>query len=195
MKRTILLVVFVCAGVFFVQAEPSDSINAGTLYHAVDFTTETNTYLQNLGFILANGRIKAPDFTLQDLAGKQRSLSSFRGKVVFLNFWGVWCYYCREEMPSLQKFYDRMKSKGLEIVAVNVQDTEQTARDYIVKNKHTFTVLLDKEYKAVNLYGPRGYPTTFLVDREGYLQAMLVGARTWDTPEVYAAFEKILASP
>ncbi len=198
MKITILIAALTVAFSGLGVGQPvSDQKASGRLYAPVDFSPDTYADLKNLGFILptGTGKIKAPDFTLKDLAGQTRSLSSFRGKVVFLNFWGVWCYYCREEMPSLQRFYDRLKAKGLEIVAVNVQDTEETARDYIVKNKHTFPVLLDKDYKAMAQYGPRGFPTSYLIDRDGHLQAMLVGSRAWDTPEVFQAFEKILTGP
>jgi peroxiredoxin len=198
MKNAILPIVvaiILSANGFGDSARDWSTGKAASFCRQVDFDPATNAELKKLGFVLPTGRIKAPDFTLKDLNGQSRSLSFWRGKVVFLNFWGVWCYYCRLEMPSLQRFYDRLKEQGLEIVAVNVQDAEQTAREYITKNKHTFPVLLDKEYKAVEQYGPRGFPTTYLIDREGYLQAMLVGSREWDAPEIINVFKKLLASP
>ncbi|MBN1523770.1 MAG: TlpA family protein disulfide reductase [Spirochaetales bacterium] len=149
--------------------------------------------LRAAGFVLPAEKVKAPDFTLKDFDGNSKSLSSFQGKFVFLNFWGVWCFYCRQEMPSIQKMYDQLKDKGLEIVAVNVQDSEKTARDFIKENNHTFPVLLDTEYTATQIYGIRGFPTTFLVDREGYLVAKLVGSRDYAAPEVISVLTKLLA--
>jgi peroxiredoxin len=162
---------------------------------AVDFGPAAGLALKKLGFSLPSGKIKAPDFTLKDLAGQDRSLSSFRKKLVLINFWGAWCYYCREEMPSFQRFYDRFKGEGLEIIAVNVQDTEAVARDYIKKNRHTFPVLLDATSSVTGMYGIRGFPTTFIVDQEGYLRAMLVGGLDWDTPSVTALFKQLLSTP
>jgi peroxiredoxin len=162
---------------------------------AVDFTPAANQALKKNGFSLPSAKIKAPDFTLKDLSGQDRSLSSFRKKLVLINFWGAWCYYCREEMPSFQRFYDRFKNEGLEIVAVNVQDTEAEARNYINKNRYTFPVLLDATGSVTGMYGIRGFPTTFILDQDGYLRAMLVGGLDWDTPPVTALFKQLLSTP
>ncbi|MBS1234910.1 MAG: thiol:disulfide interchange protein, partial [Nitrospirae bacterium] len=62
---------------------------------------------------------RAPDFTIKDLAGKNISLSAFKGKVVLLNFWATWCPPCRAEMPALNKLYREKKNRGLEIIAVS----------------------------------------------------------------------------
>jgi len=95
-------------------------------------------------------------------------------------------------MPSIQKMYDQLKSRGLEVVAVNVRDSEETARQFIRENNHTFPVLLDAEFTATGMYGIRGFPTTFIVDRTGKLRAMYVGTREWDDPSVIQVFEKML---
>jgi peroxiredoxin len=193
MKNTILVVALALAVANASAEPPADRLPPPG--PAGDFTPAVARELKELGFILPREKVKAPGFSLKDLGGATRSLSDFRGKVVLLNFWGVWCYYCRLEMPSLQRFFDRFQAQGLEIVAVDVQDTEQTARQFIIKNKYTFPVLFDRDNKAVAQYEPRGFPTTYLIDREGNLQAMLVGARDWDTPEVSRTFGKILAVP
>src|SRR3989304_1943674 len=114
----------------------------------VEFPRELNADFKKLGFVLPSQEIKAPNFILKDLSGTQRALESFQGKVIFLNFWGVWCYYCKIEMPSIQRLYDRLGGGDFEIVAVNVRDDEKTAREFIETNKHTFPVLLDTDYQA-----------------------------------------------
>ena len=158
----------------------------------VEFSRQADQELKQIGFVLPTDEVQAPDFTLENLEGERQSLSDFRGRVVFLNFWGVWCYYCRIEMPSIQRLYDRLKDRGFEVVAVNVRDTEKTARDFIRENNHTFTVLLDKEFTATGMYGIRGFPTTFIVDKAGKLRAMYVGTREWDDPAVVKVFEQLL---
>ncbi len=160
-----------------------------------DFSPDADADLKKLGFALPTAKIRAPDFVLKGLDGTPRSLSSFRGKVVLLNFWGVWCYYCRLEMPSLQRLYDTFKARGLEVVAVDVQDTPEEAEAYIKKNKHTFPVLLDESLSVSSAYGVTGFPTTFLVDGNGYLRAMKSGAVNWEKPDVAALFNKILERP
>ncbi len=158
----------------------------------VDLTSQSDRDLQSLGFILPSQSVKAPNFSLRDLSGNVRSLRSYRGKLVLLNFWGVWCYYCRLEMPSLQRLYDRLKAAGLEIVAVDVRDKPDTARDFIKKNKYTFPVLLDEKLTVTEAYGIGSFPTTFIVDKEGNLRAMAIGAVKWDNPALAAVFNKIL---
>jgi len=62
----------------------------------------------------------APDFALPDLDGTLRRLSDYRGKVVLLNFWSTWCTPCREEMPSMERAYERLRKKGFEILALSL---------------------------------------------------------------------------
>jgi thiol-disulfide isomerase/thioredoxin len=159
----------------------------------VAVSNDLNKELENLGFLTPKESIKAPDFTLKDLNAVSLSLSSLKGKVVFLNFWGSWCYYCREEMPSIQQMYNKLKNKNFEILAVNVNDTPKEAGDYIKSNAFTFPVVLDLEYQASQIYGIKGFPTTYVIDREGYLIGKLIGSRDWDTPEVIEVFNKILS--
>ncbi|PLX92770.1 MAG: thioredoxin, partial [Desulfuromonas sp.] len=63
----------------------------------------------------------APDFTLKNLKGKDVKLSSYKGKVVFLNFWASWCPPCRAEMPSMERLYEVYGGKKFEMLAVNVE--------------------------------------------------------------------------
>ncbi|MBN2352576.1 MAG: TlpA family protein disulfide reductase [Spirochaetales bacterium] len=166
--------------------------DAPSQFIQVDFTPEADQNLKRIGFVLPSAPVKAPDFSLKGLDGSTHSLSSYRGKLVLLNFWGVWCYYCRLEMPSLQRFYSRFKADGLEILAVDVRDTPETVRDFIKKNKYTFPVLLDETLSVTGMYGVGSFPTTFVVDREGYLRAMATGAADWENPAIVAVFNKIL---
>jgi len=158
----------------------------------VNQNTDINKELANLGFLTPTQTVSAPDFTLKDLEARSVSLSSFKGKVVFLNFWGTWCQYCLEEMPSIQRMYNQLKNKDFEILAVNVNDTPAAAGQYIKQKNYTFPVLMDLEYKASQVYGIRGFPTTYLVDKRGKLIGKLVGSREWDSPEVIEVFNTII---
>ena len=91
---------------------------------------EEPSQLQNqliaLGFQVFREPVEAPDFTLKDLNDEDVSLSSYRGKLVFLNFWATWCGPCRVEMPSMQVMYEALDGYDFEILAVDLQESEKT---------------------------------------------------------------------
>ncbi len=127
-------------------------------------------------------RPAAPDFTLPNPDGKKVSLKDFRGKLVFLNFWATWCTFCREEMPSMDRLYREFKSKGLEIVAVNVKDNRKDALAFAKDLKVSYPIVMDPEGEVGLLYGAFGMPTTYLIDRKGMVVARLWGPADWHSP-------------
>jgi len=124
----------------------------------------------------------APDFTLPGPDGRKRSLTDYRGKVVFLNFWASWCESCRDEMPSMERLYREFKGKGLEIVAVNVKDKRPDALAFVKELKLNYPVLMDPEGEVGLLYGAFGLPVTYLIDRKGVVLARLWGPADWYSP-------------
>ena len=161
-------------------------------YHYADFSQGLKNDLESLGFSVPTAEVEAPNFTLKTLNGAQVSLNSFQGKLIFLNFWGTWCYWCKVEMPSMQNLYNELKDMDFEIVAVNVGDSEQTARSYIKENNFTFPVLLDSYQAVAGMYGIRGYPTTFIIDKNGNYLAKFVGSREWNEQQVITIFKRII---
>jgi thiol-disulfide isomerase/thioredoxin len=148
--------------------------------------------LMNLGIAIPQSKVEAIDFELEDLDGNKRSLSSYRGKVVFLNFWATWCGPCRIEMPSMQRVYDELKDEGFVIVAVNIREDKKLVKKFIDNNGLTFPVLLDKTGRVAGIYSARSIPMTYIIDREGNLVGRTIGAREWDTEEIQAVFREIL---
>ncbi len=143
----------------------------------------------------ATGQIAAA-FTLKDLSGKKVSLSSFRGKVVFLNIWATWCGPCREEMPSIESLYSHFKNtKNFVILGVS-EDTEGKAAvaPYITRNGYHFRILLDPENVVGEKYGVSGVPETFIIDQQGRIVAHHMGAYDWSRSDIRAALEDLLAS-
>ncbi|MDR2700945.1 MAG: TlpA family protein disulfide reductase [Spirochaetaceae bacterium] len=132
------------------------------------------------------------DFSLPLLNGGSAALSAYKGKVVVLNFWATWCQPCRDEMPSMETFYKRFKSRGLEILAVDGGEDAATVLQFIRNNGYTFPVLLDRDNKVNSLYGIRAIPTTFILDREGKIIGQIMGSARWDNPKMTAAFEALL---
>jgi len=132
------------------------------------------------------------NFNLPLLNGGNVSLSSYKGKVVILNFWATWCPPCRAEMPSMEILYQRLKSRGLEILAVDIGEGEDAVRQFIKNNRYTFPVLLDKDTRIGTQYGVSAIPTTFILDRQGKIISMIVGSIEWNNPKVITAFEALL---
>ena len=141
---------------------------------------------------LQEGR-PAPDFTFPDLNGRKVSLSDFRGKVVLVNIWATWCPPCRDEMPSMQKLYDRFKGEHLEILAVSIDAEGQKAVDpFMRKMNLTFPALLDPKGMIQGLYRITGVPESFIVDREGILVNKIIGPMDWSSPEVFRFFQELI---
>jgi thiol-disulfide isomerase/thioredoxin len=149
--------------------------------------------IRQIGLQPLKQRLESIDFELQDLSGVKRRLSDYRGKVVFLNFWATWCGPCRFEMPSMEKLYRHYKDKGLEIVAVNLQEDLGSVQSFVEEYDLSFPVFLDTTGRIGATYGARSIPTTYIVDRDGFVLAGTIGTREWDSEEHLRFFEKLLA--
>ncbi len=110
---------------------------------------------------------EAPDFVLQDLRGNEYRLSDYRGKGVFLNFWGTWCEPCKTEMPYMEKQYRKYKDQGVEILAVNVGETDLAIEKFAKQYQLSFPIVVDKSGEVQKAYGIYPLPATFLIDPEG----------------------------
>jgi peroxiredoxin len=151
-------------------------------------------YFEKLAISVPTQQVKAPDFTLSSLEGKNVSLSDYRGKVVFLNFWATWCPPCRFEMPDMEELHQALKSEGLEVVAVDLGEPERKVAAYVRNMGLTFTTLLDTRSQVGGMYGIRSIPTTFIIDQEGWLLGMALGAREWSSKESIEMFRLLLRS-
>ena len=115
------------------------------------------------------------DFHLTDLEGRQQSLSQYRGKIVLVNFWATWCKPCTTEMPAMQATYDKLRSKGFVVLAVNELEDEAKVREHIKQYGHTFPVLMDRDNKVANQFGVFGLPVSVFIDQEGRVQEYIKG--------------------
>jgi thiol-disulfide isomerase/thioredoxin len=131
----------------------------------------------------------APEFTLEQLAGGEASLSDFKGHPLIVNFWATWCKPCRTEIPLLISAYRSHQDVGLEILAVNLSDQERM-KDVPIFSAELglpFPVLLDRKGSVRRLYRLRGVPTTIFIDSAGVVQMINQG------PVNTAALERGLA--
>lgn len=122
---------------------------------------------------------KAPDFTLPDLNGKAFSLSELEGKVVILDFWATWCPPCVMEIPHFIDLYKEYKGQGLEVVGVSLdRGGVKVVKSFVEKNEMTYPVVIGNQKVAEDYGGIRGIPTTFVIDRQGYIVKKFVGYRS-----------------
>jgi peroxiredoxin len=126
----------------------------------------------------------APSIKLQNLRGENFSLHEMRGKIVVLNFWATWCEPCKLEMP----FFEQLHSAGrsdLEIWGVNFDESPQQVEIFVKEFQLSFPILLDPGGQVQDLYRVRGYPTTYVVDKEGVIRFHHIGLITEDQLESY----------
>ena len=119
----------------------------------------------------------APDFTLPSLDGPNLRLHEQRGQVVMINFWATWCGPCRVEMPHLAKLYEKYRSSGFTILAVNIDEDPHKAAQLARQLGMRFPVLLDTQKKVSRLYDLGTMPSTVLVDRDGRVRYLHRGYR------------------
>jgi peroxiredoxin len=138
----------------------------------------------------------APNFTFPDLNGRQISLSDQRGKVVLINIWATWCPPCKQEMPSMQKLYERFKGENFEILAVSIDSTGRDAVAPFMRTMNlTFPALLDSKEDIRTLYGVTGVPESFIIDKEGIVVEKIIGPIDWAAPKAFLFFQDLINKP
>jgi thiol-disulfide isomerase/thioredoxin len=117
----------------------------------------------------------AAPFKLSDLNGNPVRLADLRGKVVWINFWASWCPPCQFETPTLRQIDDAYRDRGVAVVAINVQETIETATAYAARYNWRFTVGADVSASIFHLYRVYALPTQFIIDRNGVLRQIVNG--------------------
>jgi thiol-disulfide isomerase/thioredoxin len=116
--------------------------------------------------------------------------------VVFINIWATWCPPCIEEMPTMQRLYNQLHDRGLEILAISIDTLgAQVVEPFMQQYQLTFPALLDPTGSIERLYQTGGVPESFMVDKQGRLVEKVVGPRDWAHPQVIIMFERLLAAP
>jgi cytochrome c biogenesis protein CcmG, thiol:disulfide interchange protein DsbE len=132
----------------------------------------------------------APTFTLPGLGtAEQIDLASLRGQVVVVNFWASWCLACREEHPDLLAAWERYRERGVVLIGIDFEDTEDAAIAYAEEMGGDWPLVTDPNSRAAIAYGVFGVPETFVIAANGTITAKRVGAVTyeWLTSEIEAA--------
>jgi peroxiredoxin len=121
---------------------------------------------------------EAPDFVLEDLNGQKHQLSEYRGQGVFLNFWGTWCKPCEQEMPYMNNQFNYFKDKGVQVLAVNIGESDLAVTKFVERKDLNFPIVIDKDTQVQHAYGVNPLPVTFLIAPSGEVVKIHIGALT-----------------
>ena len=127
---------------------------------------------------------RVPNFTLMSNQGRAVSLADYAGKVVIIEFWASWCHECRAEMPELQRLHNELMETGDAVLLLLNQidgelETQAKGNQYLVENGFDFINLYDFGSVGAGIFGVPGYPTTVVIDGEGYLRSFVLGQVTY----------------
>lgn len=136
-------------------------------------------------------KMAAPEFTLTDQYGEEHSLSDYRGKIVFLNFWATWCPPCKEELPYIQELYEEYQSMddpdvvflGVTFPGYGNEQDAEGVKAFLKEKGYTFPVMMDEGASLSLPYYITAYPTTFLIDPEGNVLGYVPGGMTKEIME------------
>ena len=121
---------------------------------------------------------EAPDFTLVDLKGEEHRLSDYKGQGVFLNFWGTWCKPCAKEMPAMDRQYEIYKEQGVQVLAVNIAQSDFEVQRFASQYGLDFPIVIDKTKSVMEAYNIDPLPTTLLINPEGDIEQIIRGEMT-----------------
>jgi peroxiredoxin len=153
---------------------------------------EIDRLFKEVGILTLPNKSPPVDFVLPDPKGRIISISEFRRKIVFLNFWTTWCYACIIEMPAMEKLHKEFRDRDFVMIAINLQESAERVKQFYKDHKLTFTTMLDTEGRIGAKFGIRSIPTTLILDKEGRIIGKAIGPREWDGDQAKALFDYLV---
>ncbi len=145
---------------------------AGWLLFLVTACSEDEVPIGKMPPVLKVGEV-APDFVFQSLLGDDKSdikLSSYKSKVIYLDFWASWCKPCLISMPLLNQVRGDLVDNGFEVIAVNLDDNIEYGKQFLLNSPVDYPTVVTKNKHIYDLYKLNGLPTSYLIDREGVVR-------------------------
>jgi thiol-disulfide isomerase/thioredoxin len=125
--------------------------------------------------ITASTSKPTPNVAVHTADGVTVRLADYKGKVVLIDFWASWCPPCKTSFPALDMLYRAYQAKGLEVLAVNLDERRQDADTFLDAHPHRLTVLYDPKGVSPQAFGVKGMPSSFLIDRAGNIRFTHMG--------------------
>jgi peroxiredoxin len=136
----------------------------------------------------------APGFELPRVGGgPPLNFQQLRGDVVLINFWATWCKPCEDEMPAMERLYRTLGGDGFELLAISVDDDEQTVEAFAQRLRLSFPILLDSDQDVAAAYQTFRFPESRLVGRDGVVVERYIGSKDWDAQAYVARIRRLLA--
>ena len=136
---------------------------------------------------------KAPDFSAPGVSGGTVSLASYRGKVIYLDFWASWCGPCAQALPALDKLRQEFGAADFQVVAVNVDREPKLAQAFLKKRPIGYPSAIDPKGALPARFGVATMPTSFLIDRNGVVRHVQRGFRNGDVDPLREKISKLVA--
>ena len=127
----------------------------------------------------------APNFTVQHLLNDaQVSLEQYKGKVVYLDFWASWCPPCLKSFPFMDELQAQYGADGFVVIAVNIDENSQDAREFMGRTQASFFVGRDEQGDIAESYDVKAMPSTYLIGRDGLIKEVHRGFRSSDKDKI-----------
>jgi thiol-disulfide isomerase/thioredoxin len=118
---------------------------------------------------------EAPDVVFHRADGKQVHVSDFKGKVLLVDFWASWCVPCKASFPALDAIYREYQPRGVEVLAVNLDEDRRHADGFLAAHPHRMPVMFDPKGVTPEAFGVKGMPTSYVIDRAGSIRFIHMG--------------------
>lgn len=126
----------------------------------------------------------APAFKIKNKEGVEISLDTLKGNIVVLNFWATWCPPCLEEFPSLERLRHHLRNEKVKILALSVDESWDPVDKLLLDHKAKFDIFLDSSKTIPAMYGTSKFPETFIIDKDGKVDKIFIGAQIWDRGDI-----------
>jgi thiol-disulfide isomerase/thioredoxin len=141
------------------------------------------------------GRV-APDCTLRSVAESQTyALKKYQGQVLWVDFWASWCGPCVDAVPFLNDLDRDYRTRGLQVVGINLDEDPQDALDFMTRNPTRFAQAADALGDCPRSFGVEAMPSSYLIDRQGVIRLVHVGFRAGEVASIRALVDQLLAEP
>lgn len=127
--------------------------------------------------------------------GPSHDLRQYRGKVVYVDFWASWCGPCAQSFPFMNGLSRDLRSKGLSVVGINLDESPDEAKAFLARHRADFTVVADASGQCPQDFGVQAMPSSYLIDRDGVVRHVHLGFRPGEAEKFRAQVEQLLATP